>query len=268
MNSDLDNIYQWLTANKLTLNISKTEYMIIGSRHNLNKINIDPKIKIGGESINRVKTAKSLGIVIDEKLKWEDHIDSISKKVSSGIGAIKLIKPYVPNDSLIQIYNALVQPYFEYCSLVWQNCKLELQLKLQKLQNRAARVITGDNWETSSKDVLNKLNWQPLDHLRLIDTLLFVRKILKNEAPISISEQFHISVNEQYNLRSNFTTLKLPKPKTNAMKRSFSYHGAKTWNNLPTELKNLAISDKVFKNKLQDFIRENNSFLNIFSSCQ
>ena len=80
--------------------------------------------------------------------------------------------------------------------------------------------------------------------------------------------QFHISVNDQYNLRSNFTMLKLAKPRTNALKRNFSYHAAKTWNNLPTELKNLTISERVFKNKLQDFIRENNSFLNNFSSCQ
>ena len=108
LNSDLDNIYQWLVANKLTLNVSKTEYMIIFSRHNLSKINMDPKIKIGGESISRVKTTKSLGMVIDDKLKWEDHIDSISRKVSSGIGAIKLIKSYVPKDCLNQIYNALV----------------------------------------------------------------------------------------------------------------------------------------------------------------
>ena len=140
LNADLSNIYQWLVANKLTLNVSKTEYMIISSQ--LSRINVDPTIKIGGESINRVKTTKS-------------------KKVSSGIGAIKLIKLYVPKDCLNQIYNALVQPYFDYCicSLVWQNCKLELQLKLQKLQNRAARVITGDNWEIRSKDVLSKLNW-------------------------------------------------------------------------------------------------------------
>ena len=75
-------------ANKLTLNVSKTEYMIIGSRHNLSKIKVDPTIKIGGESIKRVKTTKSLGLVIDEKLKWENHVASISKKVSSGIGAI------------------------------------------------------------------------------------------------------------------------------------------------------------------------------------
>ena len=61
------------------------------------------------------------------------------------------------------------------------------------------------------------------------------------------SDQFHISINEQCNLRSNFTILKLAKPRTNALKRSFCYHGAKTWNNVPTELKDPTISDRIFK---------------------
>ena len=198
-------------------------------------------------------------MIIDDKLKWEDQIDSISKEVSRGIGAIKLIKPYVPKKGLTQVYNALVQPYFEYC-------KLELQSKLQKLQNRAARIITGDNWEIRSKDVLNKLNWLPFNQQRLTDTLLFMRKMFKDEVPISISNQFQLSLNEQYNLRGNCTMLKLGKPRTNTLKRSFSYHAAKTWNKLPTDLKNLSISDKVFKHNLKDFINENPSFLSNFSS--
>ena len=84
-------------------------------------------------------------------------------------------------------------------------------------------------------------------------------KIFKDEVPISISDQFQLSVNEQYNLRSNCTMLKLAKPRTNTLKRSFSYQ-------LPTDLKNLSISDKVFKHNLKDFINENPSFLSNFSS--
>ena len=140
---------------------------------------------------------------------------------------------------LIRSYNALVKPYFDYYSLVWQNCKLEKQIKLQKLQKRAARVITGDNWEIRSKDVLNKLNWKPLNERLLFETLLFMRKTFKNEVPVLISEQFQISINDQYNLRINDTMLRpaKPKPKTNAMKRSFSYCGAEAWNYLPADSK-------------------------------
>ena len=257
LNSDLENIYQWLVSNRLTLNLTKTEYMIIGSRHRLKKIELNPEIKIGGQSVKRVKTTKCLGMIIDDKLRWEGHIDHVSKKVSRGIGAMKLIKPYVPKNCLNQIYNALVKPYFDYCSLVWQNCKLEKQIKLQKLQNRAARVITGDNWETRSKDVLNKLDWKNLKERRLFETLMFMRKILKNEVPALISELFQTSSNDQYNLRSNDTMLKLAKPKTNAMKRSFSYYGAKAWNYLPADLKNLELNENEFKANLKEFISKN-----------
>ena len=96
-----------------------------------------------------------------------------------------------------------MKPYFDCCSLLWQNCKLDKQIKLQKVQNKAARVITGDNWQIRSKDVLNKLNWKNLNERRLFETLMLMRKILKNEVPALISELFQISSNDQYNLRSN-----------------------------------------------------------------
>jgi hypothetical protein len=68
LNSDLSNIYQWLVANKLILNISKTEYRIIGSRYSLTvRLSIHPTIKIGGESI------------IDDQLKWQDRTTSAKK---------------------------------------------------------------------------------------------------------------------------------------------------------------------------------------------
>ena len=133
--------------------------MIIGSRHNLNKIiDSDPIIKIEDQLLNRVYTTKSHGVFNDERLGWENQIDSTTKKISNGIGAIRLIKPFVAQKRLMQICNALVQPYFDYCSLVLQNCNITLQSKCQKLQERAARVITGDNWEISSKDILDKLH--------------------------------------------------------------------------------------------------------------
>ena len=112
--------YTWLVSNKLTLNVSKTEYMIIGSRYHLSKIIEYPNINIGGQNIKIVESNKSLGVVIDEKLNWEEHIDNISKKASKDIGAIKLIKRYIPKENLNDVYNALIKPHFDYCSLVWK----------------------------------------------------------------------------------------------------------------------------------------------------
>ena len=73
-------------------------------------------------SVSRTNTHKCLGVQIDEKLSWDIHIDMICKKASAGIGAMRRIKPFVFADTLEKVYKNLVQPYFEYCSPLWDNC--------------------------------------------------------------------------------------------------------------------------------------------------
>ena len=74
LNNDLKNIHHWLLANKLTLNKDKTEYMIVGSRQRIRKIEGDPEVKLGNCNIKRVKETKTLGVIIDDQLKWNAHI--------------------------------------------------------------------------------------------------------------------------------------------------------------------------------------------------
>ena len=80
-------------------------------------------------AVSRTNTYKCLGVEIDEKLSWEEHIETICNKASAGIGAIRRVKSYVPVDTLQTIYNALIQPYFDYCSSLWDNCGKLLQDK-------------------------------------------------------------------------------------------------------------------------------------------
>ena len=72
--------------------------------------------------LNRVNFTKSLGVLIDENLTWSDHINAISKKISTGIGSIKRISHCVPPATLQNIFHGLVQSHFDYCSVVWGNC--------------------------------------------------------------------------------------------------------------------------------------------------
>jgi hypothetical protein len=160
LNSDLNNSHQWIVANKLTLNVGKTEYMIIGTRQKLGGFSSEMNINIGGKNLIQVVSKKVLGIIIDDQLRWDEQIDNISNKVSQGIGMLRRAKQFVKRETLQFLYNSMVQPYFEYCSLVWGNCGESLKEKLQKLQNRAARVITGDTYDIRSKDILKKLNWK------------------------------------------------------------------------------------------------------------
>ena len=146
-NLELLNLHCWLKANKLSLNVAKTEFMVIGSRRKLlaeshNEINI--KLEV----ISKVDHAKSLGLNIDNRLSWSNHVNELCKKVTSAIGALRRIRPLISQSTAELIYNSLIQPQFDYCSLVWDGSSDQLSDKLQKLHNRAARVnFKGQLWD-------------------------------------------------------------------------------------------------------------------------
>ena len=118
INSELVNLYKWLNTNKLSLNIAKTEFMITGSRQRISVMDDRITIEINDCEVEKVVSVKSLGVNIDKHLNWSIHIEKISKKIASAIGALKRIRPYVTTDTAIQVYRALIQPYFDYCCSV------------------------------------------------------------------------------------------------------------------------------------------------------
>ena len=99
-------------------------------------------LKIDGQTITRVQSTKSLGVVFHQRLIWEEHVDSLCKGVSSGLAALKHPRQYVHQDTLLTMYDAVNELLFDYCDVVWGNLKKNLTARLQKLPNRAARFIT------------------------------------------------------------------------------------------------------------------------------
>ena len=107
VNEDQMNVRNWLCANKLNLNIAKTEYVLIGSRYRINSLDVQPSINIDKQSVKRVKHTKVFGVQIDEHLNWGKHIESIASKISSAIGA----KEFVDRNTLVLIYNEIILIY-------------------------------------------------------------------------------------------------------------------------------------------------------------
>ena len=151
MKYDMNLIQSWLSAHKLTLNVKKTKYMLIGSQFKFSHINSDFTVKVNNTPLERVIKHKSLGVQIDESLNWRPHINTISKKISAGIAILKRVSHLITFDTGVNVYNALVMPYFNYCSAVWGNINKGLADKrLQKMQNRATRTLTFSNYEVRS----------------------------------------------------------------------------------------------------------------------
>ena len=141
-------------------------------------------------------------------------MEKIIKKVSSGIGAIKRVRHLVPQATLQLIYQALIHPHFNYCNTVWGNCGITLRNKLQKLQNRAARVLTFSDYDEDVGYLFELLGWKNLARQHGIKKATMVYKYLHGLATEYLCSRFAIR-ETAYNLRDSDNKPCISLPRTN-----------------------------------------------------
>ena len=126
LNSELSHRKQWLLGNKLSLNVLKSQALVVGSQPRVKKIvdkTVDqPQFCIGDSQVKNVNQTKYLGVIIDRSLNWEEHINTLSTKVSQAIGFLKYARKFSPQNTLSKMYWGIVEPYFRYCCSVWGCC--------------------------------------------------------------------------------------------------------------------------------------------------
>ena len=189
-------------------------------------------------------------------MSWNVYIDNIAKQIASGIGISKRSRPFVTFEVLSVIYSTIVQPYFDYCSVIWGNCNKSPATKLQKLQNRTARILAFSPYDASVDNLYTSLAWKKLEAQRKIQTASMVYKSLNGLAPQYLKSLFSYR-NEvsSYSLRYSEGKLPLPLPRTNCVKNHFSYRGSVLWNSLPIELRQ-AQTLAVFKHGCSDLFKK------------
>ena len=132
LNRELTKVSSWFRCNKLSLSVSKTNFMHIHTTHT--NIDLPCNIKIDNLPLLKKDNVNFLGIAIDKHLIWNQHVNIISISIAKGIGILYKVKDPL-EDSLLMIYNTLILPYISYCNIVWGNChktKLNHILLLQK----------------------------------------------------------------------------------------------------------------------------------------
>ena len=142
MKNELENISNWMRINKLSLNASKSEFMVIGHRRKLNRVGNElSNLVLNDAVIKRVEKIKYLGINIDESLNWEKQYKTVKNKLKGGI---------LPQRKLEQVYKALFESHLRYGDIVWNALSNTKLSKLQRLQIRARKLIDNakykDGW--------------------------------------------------------------------------------------------------------------------------
>ncbi len=135
---ELENLKTWFDVNKLSLNIKRTKFMVFG---NLNESDCNVKLKICNVDTERVSETKFLGVVIDQKLTWKQHIEYIKGKISKSLAILYKSRNVLNSKALHLIYNSLIVPYISYCVELWGSTFKTTINSIIKLQKQAIRII-------------------------------------------------------------------------------------------------------------------------------
>ena len=264
INNELREISNWFKANKLSVNASKTNYMMLGTSHMTNKyidvnepcdgdvvdsttnIVFQNKEKITKHKVNvildnvsleRVNSTKFLGVIIDENLTWKNHIDTVSKTISRNIGMLTKMKHYVPGYILYSLYCTLVVPYINYGILIWGNtCKTYLD-KIFKLQKWAIRTISLEHYRSHTGPLFEKHSILNVFDSFKLELGVFMYKHQTNLLPKTFSNYFikHNQVHK-YPTR-NAEDYSVHRTKKMFADRSIRITGPTLWNSLDTKIK-------------------------------
>ena len=242
---ELLNISDWLRVNKLSANPKKTEFMVIGHQRRINEIDDLPPLKLDDSEIKRVEKTKSLGVIIDEGLKWKDQYKSLTGKLAGGLSSLKKLKDVLPQSKLCDVYHALFESHIRYGNVVWGTISSSELQALQRLQNRALSIIERARF----KDPWPK-KWLSVMNLIRFDRCVMVYKIVNKQCPESLWNMFQQRRSiSNYNTR-NYRDLHIPKLNLELTKKGFHYSGIKAWNDIPVNIRELP-SLRLFKTHLK-----------------
>ena len=213
------------------------------------------EIEMNCQKIERSKCVKCLGMWLDDELNWKEQVQSVRKRCFAGLAKLRRLKDVLPSDIKKKVYNALVLPHLDYCSVVWQECTKDLRMKIERVQNYGMRIILSQPPRTPSKRLRDKLKWMTLEKRREMRRLALVRRCVMKEAPHCLNER--LAATAEFGSRvtrgHDHNKLFVPQVSTEWYHKSFTFKGSQEWNSLPSEIRTLR-SSAVFRTKLRTYM--------------
>ena len=194
-NKEINSLYMWFCANKLSLNAKKTKYIIL--RPQSKKCAVENKnIVIDGVSLERIgndcvaNSTKFLGICLDENLTWKHHTASVNSKISHALFSIKQVKNILPVSILHKLYFALIHPHISYGILSWGNAGKTVLQKTTTLQKRAIRMINKKSYNSHTDPLFRSSKILKIQDLYNYQSAIFMFDYTRKKLPNSFDSVF------------------------------------------------------------------------------
>ena len=211
---------------------------------------------IDGYVLEQTDCTKFLGVFIDSKLNWSNHINHISLKISKGLGIICRFRNVMPHHILLALYYTLIYPYLNYCNIIWGCAKASILHKLIILQKRAVRIITSSPYLSESSPLFRRLRLIKITDIHKLQVALFMHKIKFQLLPVSCLQYFKLNTHRVYATRQKYY-FDIATFRINIRERSIAINGPRLWHSLSNNLQ-----DCTSLNTLKRLIVE--SFLNVY----
>ena len=172
-------LLECLGANKLSLNIAKTKYMVFHT----NKRNVIYRdLKVNNNNIQRVTEFNFLGVKLHSYMTWNKHISHISMKIARFIGSLYRVRNAYPESVLVTIYNTLILPHVHYCLVLWGYVVKENH-SLHLLRKKALRIITNSDYLAHTEPICKKLRTLKISNMFSVALWKFYYKLIINKLP-------------------------------------------------------------------------------------
>ena len=244
LQDDLEQLQKWERDWLTEFHPKKCQVTNITSKRNI----ISHKYNIHGHTLEVVDSAKYLGLSIHKSLKWNDHINQVTKKANSTLAILRRNLHHCPRPtkSLCYMYLTLIRPLTEYSAVIWDLHTAENIRKLEMIQRRAAWMVYADYQTTSSvSTMLNQLQWTTLQERRAQAKVCMMYRVVNQL--IDIPSQILVPT---ISPRGNNITFLVPYARTIIYQKSFFPDGIHIWNSLPSQAVR-APSIDCFKSQIQ-----------------
>ena len=231
LNRELGKLFVWFSVNKLSLNLSKTNYILFCNR----SADTDLNICINTINVTRVQSSKFLGIIIDENLNWKPHIQLVKSKLSKTLSIIYKASKLINCEGMFTLYCSLFLPYLTYCCEIWGNTYTTNVNCLYVIQKKLVRIIHHEGRLAHTNCLFQQMHSLKFHDLVKYRTAIIMFKLYYGKLPTLLQSRFMRSENI-HNTRSKNTFI-LRYSRTNLKAMSISVCGIKLWNALPVNIK-------------------------------
>ena len=246
-------IDEWLRINRLKLNPAKTEMIWLGTRQQVDRINVS-NIVIQSQQVARSETVRDLGFIIDDRLTMSAHVTATVRAGFYQLRQLRTVIGSLTSAAAATLVHAFISSRLDYCNSLLHGVADNQIRRLQSVQNAAARLVTGTRRNEHITPILNSLHWLPVKWRIEYKIAMLVYKCLHGLAPTYLADdcQLVASSRRSLSLRSDDTAvLTVPRTRTAIGDRSFAVAGPAIWNGLPLSLRTSSLTVQTFAKLLK-----------------